>query len=77
MPDTTAQRIRAARLSAGLTVRELAALALGGAKNARLIGRWERGEGLPSLASLQKIAPALGLSVADLIPESTIQKGAA
>jgi len=73
MPETIAARIKAARAAAGLSMRQLAALALGGEGNARMIATWESGEFSPSLESLRKIAPHLNVAVAELIPDSTFK----
>ncbi|QLG11034.1 helix-turn-helix transcriptional regulator [Deinococcus sp. D7000] len=70
MPETIGQRIRAARIAAGLSVRGLAKIALGGKQNARQVSGWESGEVTPSLSSLSKIAPCLNLSVSELIGDS-------
>lgn len=70
MPETIGQRIKKARNAAGLTVRGLAELALGGEHNARQISVWETGKVMPSIPSLVKIAPHLNTSVAELIGES-------
>ncbi|WP_081790754.1 helix-turn-helix domain-containing protein [Deinococcus phoenicis] len=72
--DTVGQRIKEARERADLSVRRLAKLALGGESNARQITCWEKGKVIPSLESLRKIAPFLNTSVAELIPDSTLNK---
>lgn len=76
MPETIGQRIKTARIAAGLSVRGLAEVALGNKKNARLIQNWESEKYVPSLNSLRKIAPHLHLSVAELIVESTPNEAA-
>jgi transcriptional regulator with XRE-family HTH domain len=78
MPDTIGGRIKKARATAGLSMRQLAALALGGEHNVRMVAYWESGAFSPSLESLRKIAPHLNVSVAELIPDSTpnIEHGA-
>lgn len=76
MPDTIGTRIKTARVAAGLTVRELAELALGRESNARLIHNWETDRFAPSVASLLKIAPYLNVAVADLIPVPTNNEAA-
>lgn len=50
--------IRSARLSAGLTQRELAERA---GKAVSVIGRWERGEVLPPLETVAALVEAAGL----------------
>ncbi len=71
MSDTVGSRIRGMRLERGLTIRRLAALALGGEKNAAQISRWENGRNAPGLESLSRLAAALGCHVAELIPDSS------
>ncbi|WP_456829512.1 helix-turn-helix domain-containing protein [Deinococcus sp. UYEF24] len=75
MPDTIGGRVREARAKANLTMRQLAALALGGEHNARMIASWESEAFAPSIESLRKIAPHLSVSVAELIPDSTFITG--
>jgi len=57
------QRLRTARISAGLTVRQLAAEA--GLSHTTVV-RSEQGHTTPTLATLQALSEALGVSVAKL-----------
>lgn len=56
--------ITRARMAAGMTQGQLAE-AIG--VHAQDIGRWERGERNPKLASLQRMAAAMGCELTDLI----------
>ncbi len=63
---TVAQHIKAARHAAGLSQH---GLALACRTTARTICRWESGENTPDVATLRRIAVALGVSVSTLIEE--------
>lgn len=68
-PDAAAAvaaRIRLARARAGLSQTALAAR-LGCTRPT--VGRWERGTRRPSLAALLRLAAALGVAAAELLPE--------
>lgn len=65
-PETIGRRLRAAREAAELTQDQLAAL-VGGGLTQSYIGRLERGEHLPALPMLGRLARALRLDLADLI----------
>ena len=56
-------RLRNARISAGLTVRQLAAEA---GLSAVTISRIERGHSTPTVSTLQALSEALGVSLASL-----------
>lgn len=61
-----ARRLRAARDRAGLTVRELAALA---GLDEDVAGRYDRGERVPSVLAAVRLCRALGLPVEDAFGE--------
>jgi transcriptional regulator with XRE-family HTH domain len=60
------RRVRAFRVSAGLSQRELARRAR---MTGKFVGQIERGASNPSVASLALVADALGCEVADLIQD--------
>lgn len=66
LPRTISSRITEVRTNAGLTKSDLAD-ALG--RHVRSVYRIESGESSPSLAQLEAIAAACGVSVRDLIPD--------
>lgn len=68
---TTGELIRHARISAGLTQKELGERA-GIAEPT--IGRYELGKLNPKPSTLKKIADAIGVSWSSLLPESLIEK---
>ena len=61
-----ADRIRLARRKAGLSLRDLAA-AMDHRVTAQAIGKYERGEDIPSSGVLISLAKALGVSVSYLM----------
>jgi len=61
--------VRAARASAGIAQEELAYLA--GVERSHL-GKVERGEHMPTLGIVLKIAKALGISAADLVQATEV-----
>ena len=61
-----ADRIRLARRKAGLSLRDLAA-AMDHKVTAQAIGKYERGEDIPSSGVLMSLAEALGVSVSYLM----------
>jgi transcriptional regulator with XRE-family HTH domain len=61
--------VRAARVSAGIAQEELAHLA--GVERSHL-GKVERGEHMPTLGIVLKIAKALGISAADLVQATEV-----
>ena len=63
---TTGERIKAARINAGLTQRELADRLNVSFVN---ISQWERGRRSPKIETLQKIASALNVPLIELFPE--------
>jgi transcriptional regulator with XRE-family HTH domain len=65
-PPVDPERLRAARLRAGLTQAELAR-AVGVAGGER-VSRWELGTSAPSIAMRARLAKALGLDLEELLP---------
>ena len=65
-PPVDPERLRAARLHAGLTQAELAR-AVGVAGGER-VSRWELGTSAPSIAMRARLAKALGLDLEELLP---------
>jgi len=63
VPSSISSRIKRARISAGLTGRQLAAEA---GLSAVTISRIERGHSTPTVATLQALSEALGVSLASL-----------
>src|ERR1700694_3302664 len=70
-----ADRIRLARRKAGLSLRGLSA-AMGGKVTAQAIGKYERGESVPSSGVLVALAKALEVSLSYLLDTQEIQLGA-
>jgi Zn-dependent peptidase ImmA (M78 family) len=69
------EKLRTARKSAGLSLRELQAK-IGNAVSAQAIGKYERGEMRPGREILDALASALGVSIDYLISEEQIKLGA-
>lgn len=67
-PLTTGQRIRAARLAAGLSQVDLAAR-LDPPDQQCNISTWESGRFEPTLATLRRLAKGIGCKVAELVGE--------
>ncbi|HEY7122620.1 MAG TPA: helix-turn-helix transcriptional regulator, partial [Ktedonobacterales bacterium] len=67
-PPVIGARMRAARLAAGLTQRELA----GGLFSASYISALERGAVIPSFQALGKLANRLGVTISALLGESEL-----
>src|SRR5438128_10129601 len=65
-------RIRLARRKAGLSLRDLS-VAMRGKVTAQAIGKYERGEDVPSSGVLMALAGALNVSVAYLLDAQGIQ----
>lgn len=70
-----ADRIRLARRKGGLSLRGLSA-AMGGKVTAQAIGKYERGESIPSSGVLVALAKALDVSLSYLLDTQEIQLGA-
>jgi transcriptional regulator with XRE-family HTH domain len=65
---STAERIKRARIHAGLTQRQVAEAA---GVSSLSVSRWERGETEPGVYQFRGLAEALGVSLEDLAPEAT------
>lgn len=70
MPNQIGQNIKRAREAKGWNQVTLAQHALGAASKQHQLSRWESGEHMPTIPSLQRLASALSLSVADLLDDT-------
>lgn len=71
MPAHIGQNIKGAREAKGWSQETLAEKALGGAKNQAQLSRYENGVNTPNLRTLERIASALSLFVADLLHDAS------
>lgn len=62
---TTAERIKRARMGAGLTQAQLAQAA---GVSSITVSRWERGSSEPRLHQFRRLADAAGVAISDLAP---------
>ena len=65
-PVTIGSRIAALRKKKDMTQQELAAML---SVSYKAVSKWERGGGLPDLATVPKLALSLGVSIDELLSE--------